>query len=153
MKPFPHSYRVYMTGRASGYADLMTGNLRPLRTAPPPQFDGPGDAWSPEDLFLAAIESCFLFTVQAVARQARLDFIDLDLDVEGTVDRRSGTTRFTEIVLRAVLSVPAGIDHVRARAVLEKTEHACLVSASIATPIRLEAQVVDARPEVLRPSA
>jgi uncharacterized OsmC-like protein len=30
-------------------------------------FDGPGDAWSPENLLLAAVQSCFLFTFQAVA--------------------------------------------------------------------------------------
>ena len=124
-------------------AKLTAGNAPALRTAPPPQFDGPGDAWSPEELFLAAVESCFLFTLRAVARASKLEFVDLDLVAEGTVDREDRVTRFTEIILRAVLTVPAGTDRARAFGALEKTKSACLVSASINTPIRLVADVQD----------
>jgi organic hydroperoxide reductase OsmC/OhrA len=46
--------------------------------------------------------------------------------------------RFTEIVLRPRLALPAGIDATRVRRALEKAAHACLVSASLSTPVRLE---------------
>lgn len=141
MKPLPHSYRGHLTGGPSTYGELTAGHVPALRTAPPPQFDGPGDAWSPEELLLAAIESCFLFTFQAVARSSKLEFLNLDLDAEGTVQREDRVTRFTEIILRAVLTVPAGTDRARAFDALDKTKSACLVSASISTPIRLVADV------------
>ena len=111
-----------------------------LTTAPPLQFEGPGDAWNPET-FLASIQSCFLFTLRAVARLSKLEFIDLALDAEGTVDRQDSVTPFTDVVLCAVLTVPAGTDRAKALAALEKTKSACLVSASISMPIRLVAQV------------
>jgi len=60
---------------------------------------------------------------------------------DGTVDRQNGTTRFTEIVLRPRLTLPPGEDPRRAVRVLEKSERACLVSASLATPIRLEPEI------------
>src|SRR5688500_1391864 len=144
MKPFPHYYRVRLTGGAFAYAELTAGGVPPLRAAPPPEFDGPGDAWSPEQLLLAAVESCFLFTLRAVARLSRLEFVSLELDAQGTVDRQDRVTRFTDLVLRAVLTVPAGTDRERAHAVLEKAKAACLVSASMSTPIRLEADVREA---------
>jgi len=144
MKPFPHCYSSHVQGGPFGYAEATSGGVPALRAAPPPQFDGPGDAWSPEQFLLAAVASCFLFTLRAVARASKVEFVGLDLDAEGTVDRRAGPTRFVEIVLRAALVVPAGADHARARAVLEKTESACLVSASISTPVRLEADVYEA---------
>lgn len=143
MTPFPHTYRVSLTGRARGHGELRTGGVQPLPIAAPPEFGGPGDAWSPEALLLAAVESCFLFTLQAVARHARLEFDDVTVDTEGIVDRRDGVTRFTDILLRVALTVPAGTDHERARHLLEKTERTCLVSASLATPIRLETDVVE----------
>jgi uncharacterized OsmC-like protein len=37
--------------------------------------------------------------------------------------------------------VPPGTDLERARQVLEKSEKACLVSASLSTPIRLEPEI------------
>jgi organic hydroperoxide reductase OsmC/OhrA len=91
---------------------------------------------------LAAVETCFVFTLKAVARASKLDFISLDLSAEGTVDRKDGATRFTSISLRPRLAIPADEDREKALKVLEKSERACLVSASLSTPIRLEPEVV-----------
>jgi peroxiredoxin-like protein len=141
MKPLPHRYDVQLTGGPAGYAVVSSIGLPELRTAPPRDYDGPGDAWSPEHLLLAAVQTCFLFTLRAVARASKLEFQALELDAQGTVDRRDGVTRFTEIVLRPRLTVAPGADRARAASVLEKSEKACLVSASLSTPIRLEPEI------------
>lgn len=138
MKPLPHRYEVRIAGGADGYAQLSSTGVPDLRTAPPLEFDGPGDAWSPEQLLLAAVQACFVMTFRAVAEASRLEFTSLAVDAEGTVERVNGRTRFTEIVLRPRVVTPAGVDAVRLRRALEKAEHACLVSASLSTPIRLE---------------
>ena len=142
MKPLPHKYDAKLSGGPAGYAEVSAEGLPDLRTAPPTDFDGPGDAWSPEHLLVAAIETCFLFTLRAVAAASRLEFLSLELEGEGTVDRKDGATRFTEIVLRPRLVLAAGADREKALRVLEKSEKACLVSASLSTPIRLEPKVV-----------
>jgi peroxiredoxin-like protein len=142
MKPLPHQYAVRLTGGSSGYASVEADGMPDVRAAPPLDFDGPGDAWSPEQLLLAAVETCFLFTLRAVAQASRLEFTACEVSAHGTVDRADGVTRFTEIVLRPRLRVAAGTDPERARRVMEKAERACLVSASLATPIRLETEVV-----------
>ena len=138
MKPLPHRYEVNIAGTADGYAQLSSTGVADLRTAPPLEFDGPGDAWSPEQLLLAAVQSCFMMTFRAVAAASGIEFTSLGVEAEGTVDRANGRTRFTEIVLRPRVVAPAGMDPVRLRRALEKAEHACLVSASLSTPIRLE---------------
>ncbi len=142
MKPLPHVYEVELAGGADGYAKVSTAGIPELQSAPPLDFDGPGDAWSPEHLFLAAVETCFLFTLRSVARASKLEFISLELSGEGKVDRKDGATRFTEIVLRPRLRVPVGMDKDRALRILEKSEKACLVSASLSTPVRLESVVI-----------
>ena len=144
MKPLPHTYDVRLAGGAEGYATLSVPGVPDLRSAPPPAFDGPGDAWSPEHLLLAAVEACFLFTLRGVARASRVEFSALELSATGTVDRRDGGVRFTEIVLRPRLTVRPGADRERVVRVLEKSEKACLVSASLSTPIRLEPEIVGA---------
>ncbi len=142
MKPLPHTYSAQLSGGFEGYAVASVAGLPELRTAPPADFDGPGDAWSPEDLLMAAVETCFIFTLRAVARASKLEFSSLQLAGEGTVDRKDGAARFTEIVLRPRLTIRAGADREKAIRVLEKAEKACLVSASLSTPIRLEPEVV-----------
>jgi peroxiredoxin-like protein len=142
MKPLPHTYRAQVSGGPEGYAQVTAAGIPELRSAPPADFDGPGDAWSPEDLLMAAVETCFLFTLRSVARASRFEFTSLRLDGEGVLNRKDGATRFTEIVLRPRLTIPAGGDRDKAMRVLEKSEKACLVSASLSTPIRLESEVV-----------
>jgi peroxiredoxin-like protein len=138
MKPLPHRYEVRLAAGPTGHATLRSGGVPDLRTDAPVEFDGPGDAWSPEQLLLAAVESCFLLTFRAIAKASKLEFTSIAVEGEGTVDRADGRTRFTEIVLRPRLALPAGADAARVRRALEKAEHACLVSASLATPVRLE---------------
>jgi peroxiredoxin-like protein len=141
VKPLPHRYAVRLAGGPSGHASIAADGLPDLRTAPPLDFGGPGDAWSPEHLLLAAVETCFLFTLRAVAEASRIEFTRCEVTAEGVVDRAVGVTRFTEIVLRARLALAPGADAARARRVMEKAERACLVSASLATPVRLEAEL------------
>jgi len=141
MKPLPHHYDVHLAGGPSGYAELSTAGVPALRTAAPADFDGPGDAWSPEHLLLASVQACFLLTLRAIARLSKLEFTNLELDAGGTVDRKEGVTRFTEIVLHPRITVPVGSNRERVLQILEKSEKACLISASLSTPLRLEPEI------------
>ena len=143
MKPLPHQYEVHLAGQASGYARLSSPGIPDLSVAAPADYDGPGDAWSPEHLLLASVQACFLLTLRAVARASQLEFLSLELDATGTVNRENGVTRFTAIVLRPRMTVPAGTDRERALRILEKSEMHCLVSASLSTPIRVEPEILE----------
>jgi organic hydroperoxide reductase OsmC/OhrA len=143
MKPLPHRYDVHLTGGAVGRATVSADGMPALPMAPPVDFGGPGDAWSPEHLLMASVQACFLFTLRAVARHSHLTFIAVELDTTGTLDRQDGVTRFTDIVLRAQVTVPAGTDLGRVREALEKSKKACLISASLLTPVRIEPTVVE----------
>src|SRR3972149_6051642 len=114
MKPLPHHYVVRLAGGPAGYATLSLPGAPDLRSAPPIDFDGPRDARGPEHLLLAAVQTCFLFTPRAVAQASKLPFTALELAAEGTVDRKDGALRFTEIVLRPRLTLAAGADRDRA---------------------------------------
>jgi len=143
MEPLPHHYESRLVGGPEGHAPVTSAGLPELTCAPPAEFGGPGDAWSPEHLLLASVQSCFLFTLRAVARASKLEFRSLEVDATGTLDRQDGRMRFTEILLKVRLEVPPGTDHARAEKLLEKSERGCLISASLATPVRLETEVVE----------
>ena len=64
------------------------------------------------------------------------------MTTEGTVDRQDRITKFTEIVLRPRLTISEEVDPDHAIRLLHKAERACLVSASLMTPIRLEPELV-----------
>jgi peroxiredoxin-like protein len=142
MHPYPHLYAVHARADSTGDVDLHAERLPTLKTAPPVEFDGPGDRWSPETLLCAAVADCFVLSFRAVARASKLDWHAVEASVEGKLDRVEGKSRFTEIVVRATLRVPAGTDHQRAEKLMEKAEQVCLISNSLLAERRLEPTVV-----------
>jgi organic hydroperoxide reductase OsmC/OhrA len=141
MQAFPHRYEVHADAEPSGSVRLDSAGLPPLASAPPAQFGGPGDQWSPETFLVAAVADCFILTFRAIATASKLAWERLGCDAEGTLDRTDGVLRFTALHLRARLTVPSGGDAERARRMLEKAERTCLVSSSLAFRPTLTAEV------------
>lgn len=141
MHPLPHTYNVNLAGEAEGHAQLTAAGVPDLVTAGPKEFDGPGDAWSPEYLLLGAVSSCFLLTLRAVAKASGLEFVSLDCPCEGIVDKQERKLRFTAITLRPHLVIRNEKDREKALLLLEKSEANCLVSASLSTPIHMEPNI------------
>jgi organic hydroperoxide reductase OsmC/OhrA len=141
MQSFPHHYRVAASGEYEGEVALATPGLPPLPTMPPREFDGPGDRWSPETLLVGAIADCFLLSFRALARAAKIEWLALDCEVEGVLDREQGTTRFTHYRIDARLLLPAGADSALAERILHRAEQACLISNSLNGRRELRTQI------------
>jgi len=131
MDAYPHHYTVRAISQAEGSVALASDGLPSLSSAPPRQFGGPGDQWSPETLLVAAAADCLILTFRAIARASKLPWLSLDCDAEGVLDRVDGVTLFTEIRMNARLALPAGGDAERARRLLEKAEKTCLITCSL----------------------
>ena len=98
--------------------------------------------WSPETLLCAAVADCFILTFRAVARASKFEWTGLSCAVEGKLERADGPTRFTGFVTRATLHVPAGTDEAKAKLLLEKAEHSCLITNSLNGTRELVTEVI-----------
>lgn len=141
MHPYPHLYTVQASSTPEGDVPVSSAGLPVLATAAPAEFDGPGDRWSPETLLCAAVADCFILSFRAVARAQKLPWTALDCEVQGTLDRVEGKTRFTLMLVKAALRVPDGTEQDKAQKAMERAEHVCLVSNSLTAERRLEATV------------
>ena len=142
LEPFPHLYPVTATVSADSNVRLTTPGAAAIKSAGPLQFGGPGDLWSPEALLCAAVADCFVLSFRAIARAARLGWTGLHCDVDGTLDKVDGVTRFTKFAVRATLSVPAGADHAKAKKLLRKAKTSCLITNSLTAESFLDVRVV-----------
>ena len=144
MQDFPHHYLVSANAEAEGNVALKADDMPQLVSASPAEFGGPGDQWSPEHLLVASVGDCFILTFRAIARASKLEWNTLEVNTEGVLDRVDRVTQFTGFTVRASLRVPAGTDEDKARKLLEKSESACLVTASLKAPCHLEADIIAA---------
>lgn len=141
MQPFPHHYAVVATAGVSGDVTLDGSGLPTLPSAPPTEFGGPGDRWSPETLFVASVIDCFILTFRAIATASKLPWTSLTCEGAGTVDRVDRVTQFTAFDIRATLRVPAGANVEQAQRLLVRAEETCLVTNSLKVAPHLEANV------------
>lgn len=140
---FPHHYVIHGNAQPEGLVQLSGQGLPGLSSAPPAQFGGPGDQWSPEDLLVAAVTDCFILSFRAIAAASKFAFQDLKVEVQGTLDRVEREMLFTEFHIKAELVIPADGDTGRAQRLLEKAEQACLVTNSLKSKVHLEAHVTN----------
>ena len=142
MQQYPHHYIVSANALSEGEVDLTSPGLDPILSAPPAEFDGPGNLWSPETLLVAAVADCFILSFKGIARASRLDWVSLQCDVEGTLERVDRTTRFTKYEIKATLCVPRGTDQGKAHRLLEKAEAGCLITNSLSGSTHLAATIL-----------
>lgn len=143
MHPYPHVYVATATGGVTGNVTAGSPQLPDLETAPPPEFDGPGGVWSPETLFIAALADCFVLTFRGVTRAAKFEWRSVECRVEGVLEKSAGATQFTRYVTRARLTVAPGADAAKAKQLLERAEHLCLVANSLKGSRSIETEVVE----------
>lgn len=141
MKPYPHRYVVEADAAPEGSVTLAAAGLTALRSAPPAEFDGPGDQWSPESLLIGAVADCFALTFRGIARASKLAWERLACRAEGTLDRADHVTRFVAVRIEANLTLPAGGNAELGRRLLEKAEKTCLITNSLRCEVTLEPRV------------
>ncbi|MGQ0761349.1 MAG: OsmC family protein [Acidobacteriota bacterium] len=137
---YSYTTEVEWTGGRRG--DLSAPHLPDLAVDAPPEFKGHEGAWTPEHLFVAAVNSCFMTTFLAIAENSKLEFVSFSADAKGKLEKLEGQGFImTEVVLRPKLLVSHARDLERAGRILEKAEKHCLISNSIKTETRLEPKV------------
>ena len=139
---FPVTYNIKSTAVKGGAYKLSSEKLQDIETAPPANFGGPGNIWSPEELFVGVIADCFMMTFRAISEMSKLDWISLDCSANGVLERIDGVIQFTEVIIYATLKIEEGGNKERAIRIMEKAEKNCLVTNSIKTKVHLDAKVM-----------
>lgn len=115
----------------------------PLAVATPAEFRGGvgGGAWSPEDLLVAAVASCYELTFKAIAVRRALAYERLEVDASGHVTTLAdGQIGFLSIGLDVVVEAPPGAAHA-ADTIARHAHERCIVGAALAVPVELRLEV------------
>lgn len=141
MQAYPHRYVVAAEAAPESNVQLTSDGVVAIESAPPAEFDGPGDRWSPEDLLVASVADCLILTFRAIARANKLEWSSINVETTGVLDKVERVTRFTEFTTKATLRVPAATDAAKCERLLHRAEQACLVTSSLIAENRLEVAV------------
>lgn len=112
-----------------------------LRVTSPPEFQGEEGEWTPEDMFVGAINACTMATFLAYATKRHLDVLSYKSKADGVLEFSDGHYRFTEVKVEPVILV----DSVEAASLAEQLIHEahdnCFLSNSVKTKVLLEPEI------------
>jgi peroxiredoxin-like protein len=136
-EPYYYQTEIEWTGQKRG--ELHSPLLPDIGVATPPEFNGHPGAWTPEHLFVSAVNSCFMTTFLAVAEMSKLEFTTFRAEAVGKLEKVEGQGyMMTEVIIRPRLMLRHIRDTERAGRILEKAEKNCLVSKSVRSAVKIE---------------
>ena len=112
-----------------------------MRVASPPEFKGEEGVWTPEDLFVAALEACTMTTFAAFSLRLGIPVVSYESTAEGLLEFDDGGYRFTRVWIRPVVVVATEEAVAQAGKTLHDAHAKCLITHSVRTEVVLEPRV------------
>jgi organic hydroperoxide reductase OsmC/OhrA len=107
-----------------------------------PEFKGREGLWSPEHLFVASLNTCYMLTFLAIAENSKVPVVSFSSKAEGKLERAAGGNyQITEIVVKPRVMLASANDSARMPRILEKAKENCFVSNSIRSAVKLEPEI------------
>lgn len=127
---------------AGGKAATFSSNGKPsFRVASPPEFKGEENVWTPEDLFVGAVEICLLMTFSSISQKRQIPVDAYYSEAEGLLEFVEDSYRFTRVVVKPVIIVANADSIDPAIEALQRAHKDCLVANSLLTEVVVEPDV------------
>ena len=141
-RPKTFIYTTSVRWKTGLEATLSSPGKPGIDIAAPPEFLGVEGKWSPENLYIASVESCLLFTFLTLARAKKLQFVSYESNAEGTLEKLSGKFVVSRIVVRPHIVVSSDADVAVAEDLASQIHDRCFISNSIETEVQVLPEVV-----------
>ena len=114
-----------------------------------PMLGGDPARLNPEDLLLSSLSACHMLWYLHLASNAGIVVLDYrDAPVGYGETLKSGAGRFISAVLRPAITVAAGADLDRARAIHDEVHEFCFIARSVNFPVSYEPSFTVAEPAI-----
>lgn len=104
-----------------------------------PAFCGEKTRYNPEELFVASLSACHMLWYLSLCAEERIIVVRYLDKVTGTmIETEDGGGRFTEVVLKPVVTITESSDRALAAQLHEKAHHLCFIANSVNFLVRCE---------------
>ena len=124
-------------------AKTTMSGISEAEIGPPPEYGGNPNSLNPEDLFVAAINSCIMLVFFHFAKKYEVDVASYYSDAQGKVEKTKDGLRFTNVQIIARVRLGSGDSTQNIQAIAELAEKYCLVSNALICPVNYDVQIVE----------
>ena len=141
MKPKSWHYENTVTWQGEKKGLLSAADRPDIQLATPPEFRGHPGIWTPEDMFVASVNSCIMTTFLYFAGRMDIQLVSYRSTAEGTVASQPDGLLFTEVTVKPHVTVASAEDREKAQEALERSEKSCLISRSIKAVVAVRPRI------------
>lgn len=134
-KSFEYATTIRWTGERTGA--IGSDGKPAVQVASPPEFKGVAGIWTPEDLYVAAIDICQMNTFLAFASRKGIVLKSYESAGKGTLDFVDGGYRFTRVLLTPAIVVAPGTDLALVASAVKEAHDNCLIGRSITATVEV----------------
>jgi len=138
------TFETHVTLRAHNVGDITSGDNPKLQVSPPPEFGGSSGTWSPEQLFVASIESCLMSTCTYFTNRFDAPLASYSSTCRGTLEKQQEGLRFSkiEVSITAQFHDQEAMRKAESLRLRQKLEKYCPVSAALNCPVHIDLNLV-----------
>jgi organic hydroperoxide reductase OsmC/OhrA len=132
------TYRTQLKRIENRTGTLDSEGKPSIRFSSPPEFKGEAGVWTPEDLFVSAIDACTMTTFVALAEREKIPIVSYQSTAEGLLEFVDGRYRITRVIVRPDVVVGSSDAVSPTRDLFKKAHEHCIVTNSIHTAVVVE---------------
>ncbi len=138
-----HQYETTVEWTDGRRGTLSTAQRPNIPIGAPPEFGGPGDVWSPEQLCVAAVNACVMATFLAIAANSKVSFRKYSASAIGTLEKVEGRGPvITRVVVKPRVTIGPEVDRGRVERIIKMSEKNCYISNSLQATVSVEPEIV-----------
>jgi organic hydroperoxide reductase OsmC/OhrA len=139
------TYQAELHWEGGRTAAVSSGSRPQLPISPPEDFPGgEGERWSPEHLFLAALQSCTMLSFLAHCAHNELDVEAYSATTSGSIERRAADQRYAFSRVEMEVRARMAPGHAQAaRALTGKAERDCFITASTTAAVEHDWKITE----------
>ncbi len=108
-----------------------------ITVATPPEFGGPENIWTPEDLLTSAVATCIMTSALFFFGRAKIQLRSYQSTATATMEKTPDGLAITRIVIEASVELEDLAQAEAARKAMELAEKSCPLSISLKCPVEL----------------
>jgi organic hydroperoxide reductase OsmC/OhrA len=124
-------------------AKTTMSGISEAEIGPPPEYGGSPNSLNPEEMLVASVNSCIMLVFFHFVKKSNVEVVGYSSDAEGKVEKTKNGLRFTNVEVRAKVSLGSAGSAAKIEEIAQLAEKYCLVSGSLACPVQYNVEVVE----------
>ncbi|MBN2163261.1 MAG: OsmC family protein [Pontiellaceae bacterium] len=136
------TYKVAVDWKKGKTGESRCAGKPTVEVATPPEFGGPENIWTPEDLLTSAVATCIMTSALFFLERSKITLKNYQSNAEATMEKGPTGLVITGITVAVTVEIEDPAQTEATQKAILQAEKTCPLSNSLNCPVTLEVQII-----------